>query len=140
LCALYSVLPRTQSGLDVNVRFGSIDGFRPGRESAGGELALFRLAGVPLVHGWLADVEDEATWEAVVAKAGDYDAAVAMVAEGDSLASGMVVGSDSAIEEQVEKCARRMRLLDVCGAHTELQGRRWQTQMDRGNGNPSARW
>jgi hypothetical protein len=102
----YSVLPKTQSGLDVNVRFGSIDGFRPGRESAGGELALFRLAGVSLVHGWLADVEDEVTWEAVVGKAGDYDAAVAMVAEGDSLASGMVVGADSATEEEVERCAR----------------------------------
>jgi hypothetical protein len=53
------------------------------------------------VHGWQADVEDEETWEAVVTKAGDYDAAVAMVAEGDSVGSGMVVGAVS--EEEFER-------------------------------------
>lgn len=82
LGAALSILPRTQRGLDVNMRFGAHDAFAteeggalpPNGEGRNGqgELALFKLCGVPLVHGWLADPADQETYDAVMA-AGDYD-------------------------------------------------------------------
>ena len=108
LTAALSILPRTQYGLDVNVRFDSVDSFTPsltGNDAnvvahgtkegsaatpATGELALFRLCNVKLVHGWLPDPADPETYTAVI-KCGDYDKALDKVVEGDELAKGLVV-------------------------------------------------
>lgn len=122
--AALSILPQTQTGLDVNVCFSSIFGFSvdqapttqasttlvdiAGEGSASstaaaaglpnaekqkqrGELALFKLCDVPLVHGWLADEDDKDTWAAVVQRAGDYDKALDRVVAGDELAKGTIV-------------------------------------------------
>lgn len=122
--AALSILPQTQHGLDVNVRFSSIDGFAediPGshKESVGsagskakakssendsaiaankqsGELALFKLCGVPLVHGWLADASDNDTWAAVVERSGDYDRALDRIVAGNELAKDSAVGNELA--------------------------------------------
>ncbi|EGG12378.1 uncharacterized protein MELLADRAFT_115056 [Melampsora larici-populina 98AG31] len=71
LSVALSVIPSSRTGLNLNPRFGSIDGFGPGS----GELALFSSAGVPLVHGWVADPQDQDTWDALM-KCGDYDRAL----------------------------------------------------------------
>ncbi|KAH9823178.1 hypothetical protein DFH28DRAFT_881163 [Melampsora americana] len=71
LSTALSVIPSSRTGLDLNPRFGSIDGFGPGS----GELALFSSAGVSLVHGWVADPQDQDTWDALM-KCGDYDKAL----------------------------------------------------------------
>ncbi|KAH8922443.1 hypothetical protein BT69DRAFT_1334708 [Atractiella rhizophila] len=107
-----SILPKTQYGLDVNVRFGSCDGFKPlgDGDVEAGELALFRLAGIELLHGWVADVQDEDTWEAVVGRAGDYDTAVQRLAEGDEISRGLVVAGDQVGEEELEKAVEAKRL------------------------------
>lgn len=92
--AALSTLPRTQYGLDVNVGFNSINEFaastQDGRQGGAGELALFRLCGVPLVHGWLPDPADTSTYEAVKA-AGSYNRAQDIVVRGDEVADGGVV-------------------------------------------------
>ncbi|KDN47755.1 hypothetical protein K437DRAFT_273611 [Tilletiaria anomala UBC 951] len=116
LSAALSILPRTQYGLDVNVRFDAVDSFTPASSltpaasasassahaaeavgagaAATGELALFKLCGVKLVHGWLPDPADAETYRAVTA-CGDYDKALDKVVEGDELAKGLVVESHS---------------------------------------------
>ncbi|GAA5847683.1 hypothetical protein JCM11251_002953, partial [Rhodosporidiobolus azoricus] len=66
--AALEILPQTRYGLTLNPRFDRIDGFAPPSSSSSssaspgeaspdeqGELSLFRLAHVPLLHGWLAD-------------------------------------------------------------------------------------
>ena len=93
LASALSILPRTRFGLDLNVGFTSTTDFKPqiGPDGGGGELSLFQLAGVPLLHGWLADPQDEETW-LVVAKYGDYDTAVTQLAQTDEMARGLIVG------------------------------------------------
>ncbi|UZJ54135.1 hypothetical protein CBS101457_003455 [Exobasidium rhododendri] len=122
--AALSILPQTQTGLDVNVCFDSIHGFaveqspeevssslidlggegssavKSGRakkekEMQRGELALFKLCNAPLVHGWIADVDDKETWAAVVQRAGNYDKALDRVVAGDELAKGTVVENNA---------------------------------------------
>lgn len=92
--AALSTLPRTQYGLDVDVGFDSISEFAAaagdGRQGGAGELALFRLCGVPLVHGWLPDPADSTTYEAVK-KAGSYNRATDIVVRGNEVAEGAVV-------------------------------------------------
>lgn len=90
--AALSILPRTQYGLDVDVGFDSIRSFAaaPGNNGGAGELALFRLCGVELVHGWLPDPADGETFEAVKA-AGSYNRATDTVVKGNEIANGAVV-------------------------------------------------
>ncbi|SPO40552.1 uncharacterized protein PSFLO_06034 [Pseudozyma flocculosa] len=104
LGAALSILPRTQRGLDVDVCFASHDAFSTTRpaadadapspsdqsDSGAGELALFKLCGVPLVHGWLADPADSQAYQAVL-QAGSYNRAVDVVVQGDEIAKGAVV-------------------------------------------------
>lgn len=96
--AAFTALPFTQTGLDVNVCFDACDSFAPAAPgSAGGgdgARALFELAGVRLVHGWLPDQDDTDVTEAL-RRVGDYDSALSLIAEADSLSSGAVVESAS---------------------------------------------
>ncbi|MEW5307491.1 MAG: hypothetical protein WDW36_009883 [Sanguina aurantia] len=48
------VLAQLATGIDVNVRFNAPDAFEATRE-----VAVFDLLGIPLVHGWLVDPQDE---------------------------------------------------------------------------------
>jgi hypothetical protein len=92
------ILPSTQHGLNLNPRFGSIDGFRQegegGAEEGTGELALFARTRIPLVHGWIVDPQDEEAWEAIVEKCGDYDRAVEKIVEGEIISGGELVEGD----------------------------------------------
>ncbi|KAM0755098.1 hypothetical protein T439DRAFT_345789 [Meredithblackwellia eburnea MCA 4105] len=133
--AALEVLPTTRYGLSLNPRFGSIDGFRPAggftavspnpaaaaeagnegemaRRAQGtkttGELALFSLTKIPLLHGWIVDPQDEETWEAVVGEAGDYDRAVEMVVEGEEISGGLDTSQKG--EEEVLEAIRKRSL------------------------------
>lgn len=73
--------------MDLNPLFTGATSFRPG--GAGGELDLFKQAGIELVHGWLVD---PATPEApVLAKYPDYDAAAILIADADHISHGHLV-------------------------------------------------
>lgn len=61
--------PHRQRGMDLNPLFTGISSFRPAGD--GGELKLFELCNVELVHGWLADPADPGY--PVLARAEDYD-------------------------------------------------------------------
>jgi ubiquitin carboxyl-terminal hydrolase MINDY-1/2 len=50
-----ALLPSLSAGLDVNVRFGDVEGFEYTRE-----LSFFDLAGVRLLHGWVVDPQEPA--------------------------------------------------------------------------------
>lgn len=78
-----SAIPITQTGLDLNPRFASIDGFRPSDAPQG--LDLFSAVRIPLVHGWIADSQDFDTWDVIVGKCGDYDKALELVVIGEEL-------------------------------------------------------
>lgn len=145
--AALSILPQTQTGLDVNVRFAAIDAFAVDddtsrqnegdlvdfgagssskpvndsqkktadteREKQRGELALFKLCNVPLVHGWLADKSDLDTWEAVVERTGDYDKALDRVVAGDELAKGQIVeGSGTLLESSSTSASRALAAME----------------------------
>lgn len=53
-------LPNLLHGLDLNVRFNSVDAFE-----FTGELSVFDLVHVPLLHGWVVDPSDEITATAI---------------------------------------------------------------------------
>jgi hypothetical protein len=64
-------------GLDLNPLFTGISSFRPAGE--GGQLKLFDLVDIKLVHGWLADPDSQEF--AALSKTEDYDTSLdAMVA------------------------------------------------------------
>ncbi|PLW24111.1 hypothetical protein PCASD_06727 [Puccinia coronata f. sp. avenae] len=93
-----ATIPITQTGLDLNPRFASIDGFResiqyhPSPSSAphAHGLDLFAAVRVPLVHGWIADSQDFDTWDVIVGKCGDYDKVLELVVAGEELIAKQV--------------------------------------------------
>ncbi|CEQ42194.1 SPOSA6832_03975 [Sporobolomyces salmonicolor] len=105
--AALSILPSTQSGLNLNPQFSRINGFVSTPSSGAGELALFSLAKIPLLHGWLADPADQETYEAL-REAGDYDRALEMVVEGSEIAGGRLeLREDEMSDEELMKEAER---------------------------------
>ncbi|KAG8988501.1 hypothetical protein FRB93_004083 [Tulasnella sp. JGI-2019a] len=90
LSAALSKLPDLQEGMDINSVWSNHTAFKQLGE--GGELKLFQLCGVELVHGWLADPASE-EYEALM-KVGDYDAAVNLIVAADDLTRGRFVESD----------------------------------------------
>lgn len=55
-----SMLPRLATGIDVNLRFNDIQGME-----FTGEISVFDLLGIELVHGWVVDPQDALTAAAV---------------------------------------------------------------------------
>ena len=55
-----SLLPRLATGIDVNLRFNDIQGME-----FTGEISVFDLLGIELVHGWVVDPQDALTAAAV---------------------------------------------------------------------------
>ncbi|GJN87107.1 hypothetical protein Rhopal_000052-T1 [Rhodotorula paludigena] len=107
LSAALSILPQTRCGLNLDPRFDRIDGFTSSSSGAGaGELALFSLARIPLLHGWLADPSDADTYAALVGAVGcgSYDRAVECVVEGCEIAGGadrLVLREEECTEEEL---------------------------------------
>ncbi|BGO98022.1 Ubiquitin carboxyl-terminal hydrolase MIY1 [Rhodotorula toruloides] len=143
LTAALSILPQTRYGLNLNPRFDRIDGFSTSTSSSAsgkGELALFALAGIPLLHGWLADPSDPETYDVLVGSEGckDYDTAMEWVVEGSEVAGGaeklqlreeqmseeeMVreVERRSGWSEEQEKKVRRAHLINTFLSSTSTQ-------------------
>ena len=87
-----NIIPTTLSGLDVNIDF--IKGtFSAAEGSQQGALELFRIANVPIKHGWLAPQEDTDTYDVLRSVAPDYDTAVTKLVEGDELSAGVITAS-----------------------------------------------
>lgn len=104
LAAALSILPSTRYGLNLNPRFGAIDGFQT--SASGGELKLFALANVPLYHGWVVDPQERngELYDLMVEKLGDYDNAVMAVCAGDDITGGLEEGeSEEAIFRAVAR-------------------------------------
>ncbi|KAI8335787.1 hypothetical protein BC941DRAFT_429357 [Chlamydoabsidia padenii] len=72
-----TILPRLQTGLDVNVQFSSIHDFEPTAE-----LALFDLFNVDLVHGWIIDPQDEEGYR-VMNQCKSYNGVVECIVRGN---------------------------------------------------------
>ncbi|WFD06518.1 hypothetical protein MVES1_001865 [Malassezia vespertilionis] len=89
LSAAISALPTLQHGFQVDIGFDSPAHFSSARnisaadQEASGELALFQLLGVPLVHGWIPNPQDRATY-AAVGEAGTYNNAATIVAQSEA--------------------------------------------------------
>lgn len=81
LSAALRAMPALQYGLDVNLGFSSPIDFV--EDTAPDALALFRLAQVSLVHGWLPDPSDAPTCSALQ-RVGNYNAASVTVAQGNT--------------------------------------------------------
>ncbi|GAA5898823.1 uncharacterized protein JCM6883_003437 [Sporobolomyces salmoneus] len=108
--AALSILPHTQYGLNLNPQFTRIDGFTSSSTSGQGELALFSLAQIPLLHGWIADPADEEPYE-VLREARDYDRAIELMVEGSEIAGKLGLqgqgGIDLSEEELLKEAERR---------------------------------
>jgi len=70
--------------------FTGISSFRPA--GLGGELKLFELAGIRLVHGWLVDPDSQEY--AALGKTEDYDTSANAIVDADHLTSGQLVVSE----------------------------------------------
>ncbi|KDE05480.1 hypothetical protein MVLG_04169 [Microbotryum lychnidis-dioicae p1A1 Lamole] len=84
-----STLPSTRYGLDLNPRFGSIDGFTPSPA-----VSLFKAFEIPLLHGWCVDPDERSgeTWNIVVENGEDYDSVVEKIVRGRELSGGQLEG------------------------------------------------
>lgn len=82
LSSALAALPKMTRGFAVDVSFSGPTSFVG--ESGGGELSLFALAGVPLVHGWLPDPADPTTF-AAVKRSGTYNTTALTVAQSQSM-------------------------------------------------------
>ncbi|POW21937.1 hypothetical protein PSHT_01857 [Puccinia striiformis] len=82
-----ATIPTTQTGLDLNPRFASIDGFSNPSSSSSNGIDLFSAVGIQLVHGWIADHQDFDTWDVLVGKCGDYDSTLELVVSAEELIS-----------------------------------------------------
>ncbi|KAG5651413.1 hypothetical protein H0H81_008721 [Sphagnurus paluster] len=91
-----SIMPHTQMGLDLNPLFTSSTSFEAATQTAGGELKLFSQVGIDLVHGWLVDPDSEEAKAIQEEGTEDYDSAVALIAEADHIAGGLLVPIDGA--------------------------------------------
>ncbi|KAL5485712.1 hypothetical protein ACEPAI_6753 [Sanghuangporus weigelae] len=92
LSAALTMMPLTQKGMDLNPLFTSATAFRPHGDN--GALKLFEQANIPLVHGWLAD-PSQPEYQALSCIE-DYDSAVNLIVEADSLAKGQLVVDENA--------------------------------------------
>lgn len=82
--AALNILPTTVQGLNVNIGFDAINSFQS-TEGSSDELALFEMAGVELVHGWIADTSSGEEWEAMKRAAEEkltYDAVQEAIIKG----------------------------------------------------------
>lgn len=81
--------------MDLNPQFTAVSSFRPAGD--GGELKLFELAGINLVHGWL--VDPNSPEYDVLARAEDYDNSVNMIVSADDLTKGQLVRAGEDLDE-----------------------------------------
>ncbi|KAG1460806.1 hypothetical protein G6F56_005863 [Rhizopus delemar] len=77
---ILNVLPKLKSGLDVNILFDTIHGFEPTPE-----LALFELFHVDLVHGWIVDPQDTATFDVIVKNYKNYNQTVNSIVQANEI-------------------------------------------------------
>jgi ubiquitin carboxyl-terminal hydrolase MINDY-1/2 len=80
-------------GLDLNPLFTGISSFRPAGE--GGQLKLFDLVGIKLVHGWLVDPDSQEF--AALSKTEDYDTSLDAIVAGDAVSGRS--NSDTSLSE-----------------------------------------
>jgi hypothetical protein len=97
--SVLDILPKTRDGLDINPRFDSIAFAQSSQET--GEMLLFKLAGVPLVHGFLADPADSETWKALSGIT--FDEAAMKVAQADELTGGLLLSEDGLDMDRLEQ-------------------------------------
>lgn len=102
-----NTLPKTLSGLDVNINFitggfsdsstatPSPSSSNSANNARNSELDLFKLANVDFRHGWLASEDDKESYEVLLSVANDYDTAVNVLVEGDAIAEGNITGNSN---------------------------------------------
>ncbi|WFD30982.1 hypothetical protein MSPP1_002008 [Malassezia sp. CBS 17886] len=93
LQAVLQVLPKMRHGFQVDPCFDAPNHFASADAGSAGitdELALFRLANVPVLHGWIADSRDGPTFDALRG-ARSYNEATSLVADADALSHGYVL-------------------------------------------------
>jgi len=91
-----NVLPKTLSGLDVNIDFLTGGFSAPeGVTTVSGELELFNQARVDIRHGWIVSKDDKDVYEVLSeGNITSYDQAVNRLVEGDEIAGGTVTGGN----------------------------------------------
>ncbi|KAF8515398.1 hypothetical protein BU17DRAFT_76899 [Hysterangium stoloniferum] len=101
-----SILPVTQKGMDLNPVFTSVTSFKPAGDT--GELELFELTGINLVHGWLADPNSPEF--DVLSRYENYDAAVNALVFADHLTQGQLVRASEDFEGLILDVGRNWSL------------------------------
>jgi hypothetical protein len=92
------------SHLHVDIDFASIYSFKPSEQAAthsdtdggGGELAVFALCGIELVHGWVAEDGKESE---TLRRAGTYEKAQEWVVRGMEAVAKAKSGQEVSLEE-----------------------------------------
>ncbi|GAA5976746.1 hypothetical protein JCM10908_005616 [Rhodotorula pacifica] len=143
LSAVLSILPQTRYGLNLNPRFDRIDGFSSSSTIAttdggvsaapstsgsggGGELALFSLARIPLLHGWLADPSYGSETYDALQQCRDYDTAMEAIVQGAEVAGGIQKLRANPQGEQEEDEAEMLKEVERRSRWTEEEERKVQ--------------
>ncbi|XP_064384626.1 ubiquitin carboxyl-terminal hydrolase MINDY-1-like isoform X2 [Halichondria panicea] len=90
-----AAFPRLQTGLDVNVKFNSVQSFEFTSESG-----IFDLFQVPLYHGWLVDPQDRHTYDVVCTLS--YNQLVEMIINNQNSADPINIQNALICEEFLE--------------------------------------
>jgi hypothetical protein len=85
---------KSSEGMDLNPVFTSATSFKPAGDA--GELKLFELTGINLVHGWLVDPGSPEF--DVLSRYENYDAAVNVLVHADHLTRGQLVRASEDFE------------------------------------------
>lgn len=121
-----ALLPQTQHGLNLNPSFLSNDAFLDGGSGNAQQLALFKLLGIKLYHGFVPDSSSPVEYE-LVRMAGSYDAAVDQVVRGEEVTATFFTDAlgESNVSAALKELKRRggYAIVDSSGWGTALQKR-----------------
>ncbi|KAK4684599.1 ubiquitin carboxyl-terminal hydrolase MINDY-1/2, partial [Tremellales sp. Uapishka_1] len=119
------ILPTMTSHLHLDISFSDIHSFLPSANSGGGELAVFRLCGVDLVHGWVADMQSP-EYE-VVSSASTFETAQERVVQGmeaegaTSGASQTAIKDGRTLQQFLESSATQLTYAGLFALSTKLE-------------------
>jgi len=109
-----AILPKLQSGLDVNIRFSGVKDFEYTPECI-----IFDLVGTGLYHGWLVDPQMEEVVLAVGNKS--YNQVVEYIITGRSSEDSLEEAKALLAEQFLEECASQLTYHGICELNSVMK-------------------
>lgn len=108
------ILPKLQTGLDVNVRFNGVSEFEYTPECI-----IFDLLDIPLYHGWLIDPQQEEVCSAV--NSSSYNQLVEMIIANKTSKDSELVSVSLTAQQFLEESASQLTYHGLCELNSTLK-------------------